>query len=138
MSCKEELACCDHIAEFPRIKILGDNGADLLDPKSANHIDHSGISLSTRIDNRNRELSIEIRRVLLTASDSGDYIIDVNANMVDMLSTDGMRHFYLKLSNEDTDTISLIIENSTTKRLELNGEIWKEYDSVEFSHIIRK
>ncbi|MEQ9305933.1 MAG: hypothetical protein RJQ14_18610 [Marinoscillum sp.] len=138
VGCKEEPACCDHIAEFPRIKVLNSNNVDLLDPENIDHFDHSDISISTLIESNLQNLSLEIRRVLLSTSDSGDFIINVNENMVGLLSSDGIKEFYLKLGTEDTDTISLLIENSTTRKLELNGENWADYDSLDFTYVIRK
>jgi len=138
VGCNEEPACCDSIAEFPRIKVLDSNNLDLLDPENYDHFDHSDISMSTVIDSNLQNLNLEIRRVLLSVSDSGDYFINVNDNMVGILTSDGIKHFYLNLNNSDTDTISLLIENSTTKRLELNGQRWRDYNSLDFTYIIRK
>ncbi|MFW5879472.1 MAG: hypothetical protein ACOCUV_01475 [bacterium] len=128
-SCDDEPVCCDHLAEFPMIQVFDANDEDLLDPNNENHYEHSGISLTTDVDESRKQLKMEIRRRMLSSVDSAGYIINVTDNeMIRFLSEPGTRNYYLLLNKNTVDTITLVINSSIRTEKILVNEMETELD----------
>ncbi len=117
--------CCDSPAPFPLLKVQSTSGSDLLDPETENSFAHDDISLWTFHENRETDISIDISPNL-----ESDYRIRATGNfLLEYLFSPGSKDYYLELSPDVMDTITMVI-NANIRREEvlLNGKILRETD----------
>jgi len=120
VSCKDEPACCDHLADFPDIQVLDEETEeDLLNPDNEGTFDTSEISLSAQTGNGLENLLIEINYV---EELNNHHIISKDSKMIEFLSVEGNRDYYLSLNENTVDTITLVINSSIrTEKVLING-----------------
>ena len=146
--CTENTDCCSGEVRpsFPHIKIYDENSQDLLNPKTGIYKEED-ISFWHFQDGKrfDKDPKVEVRFFFDSSNglDTSAYVISVG-NFIQFnehILRAGYEEYFLKIGS-DIDTISwVIIENKggyKEEDLRLNGELWTENDTLDYTYIIRK